>query len=242
MPTYTVSKKVIISGQYVEFYEYERPYTVGKPRKPRQPRQNHPSRFALLKVKPIDQIRADNLLRTKKKIKRLVNSNQDLNKFLTLTFGENISDWNFANHEFKKFIQRVCRRFPEFKYVAVPEFQKRGAIHFHLVCNLKFLTRDELEALHQLWGCGWIDLKKIRSNMGHYMTKYLTKQNVDRRFFHKKKFFRSLKLLLPQIIQRFKEIKEFLKFLNFWTIKELLFEKQFDTFYRGSVKYKLYKL
>lgn len=243
MSVIIVDSKYVISGQFVEFYEYQKPYTVGKPR-PRYKAQNGPVVSRRIKTTPESVSRADNVLRTKKALKRLVNSNPQLNKFLTLTFAENITDWVYANNEFKKFIKRLNRRYADFKYIAVPEFQKRGAIHFHLVCNVRYLSIQELDGLRSLWGNGWIDLQRIDKieNVGAYMAKYMSKQNCDKRFFHKKKFFRSLKLLLPQIIQGLKNVFDFNAFMDFWKIKKMLFEATIDSYYLGSIKYKLYRL
>lgn len=243
MSIITVSSKFVISGKFVESYNYGNPYKVGKPR-PRYKPQNAPVLNRKLKTGIIRTSRADNVLRTKKALKRMVNSNPDLNKFLTLTFAENQKDWKIANGEFRKFIKRCSRKYKNFKYIAVPEFQKRGAIHFHLVCNINYLSIQQLDGLRILWRNGWIDLKRIDKleNVGAYMAKYMTKQNCDSRFFHKKKFFRSLRLMLPQIIQGFKNVLNYKAFLDFWKIKTLLFEATIDSYYLGSIQYKLFRL
>lgn len=53
-------------------------------------------------------------------------------RMLTLTYRENQTDFVLAKAHLAKFV-RMCReRWPSFKYVAVPEQQKRGAWHWHL--------------------------------------------------------------------------------------------------------------
>lgn len=47
-------------------------------------------------------------------------------------------------------------------------------------------------------------------------------------------------LLLPRIIQKIKEVREFFAFLKFWKCSELKFETEFDTKWLGRVKYKYY--
>lgn len=189
MLPYTVSKKVVISGKHVEIYEFEKPYYVGFPAysKPR-------TGWRIEKTKPNQkEMRDDNVKRTKKRLKRLVNSNPTLLKFFTLTFADSVKDFKTANHEFRIFIKRVKRKYPLFKYVAVPEFQDKtrgGVIHYHMLCNLPYMPVSGLEELHQLWGQGWIDLRRIDKveNLGAYMAKYLGKQNFDNRLFGVKNF------------------------------------------------------
>jgi hypothetical protein len=80
-----------------------------------------------------------NLYKSRQKIQRYVNCNSDLTTFFTFTFKDNIDDFVYAHNEFKKAIQRINRYMKkiniDFKYLAVLEFQKRGAIHYHIMCN-----------------------------------------------------------------------------------------------------------
>ena len=54
-------------------------------------------------------------------------------RLLTLTFRENLEDLDVAWDRFKYFT-KLCRAKwgKKFRYVAVPEYQKRGAVHFHI--------------------------------------------------------------------------------------------------------------
>lgn len=241
---YSVQEKIIISGDYVEIYKYSRGYYVGVP----QQRSIKRSVEIYHHIKKQQQeIRIDSLKRTKKRLKRMVNSNKDLNKFLTLTFADNVTDLKIANNEFKKFIKRLNYKYPKFKYVAVPEFQERGAVHYHLLCNIRYLTVSELDELRQMWGNGWIDLRRIDKveNVGNYMAKclsYLGKANQDNRLFGRKKFFYSINLLTPVIYDRWSDIKEFYEFWKIWIVKKLLWKTEFDTKWLGSVSYEIYRL
>ena len=69
--------------------------------------------------------------RARTAIRRVI-MNADLDRLLTLTYRENITNTKKAWHDFTKFIRLVRKHYPNFVYVAVPEFQKRGAVHFHL--------------------------------------------------------------------------------------------------------------
>lgn len=105
--------------------------------------------------------------------------------FLTLTFAENVQDWNYANREFSKFIQRLNykvygEKCTKLAYIGVPELQERGAIHYHvLFFNLPYVDKGDMQ---ELWGLGRtrIEIEKMRGmqgeNLGRYITKYMVKQ------------------------------------------------------------------
>jgi len=203
---YSVSEKLIISGQYLELYNYEIPYWVGFPKIKRSKLSitTHKSQ------KSQEEIRDDNVRRTRIKIRRLVNCNQDLVKFMTLTFADEVFDLNQSNPLFRAFVKRIQRRYKDFKYLCVPEFQKNGRVHYHLLCNLPFI--DNLE-LTELWGHGFTFIRKIDSvnNMGAYVCKYLGKSNFDPRYFHKNKFFYSYNLFRSIIVDNSNKIFDILK-------------------------------
>ena len=56
-------------------------------------------------------------------------------RMLTLTFQENVVDMDIALIAFQKFIVLVYAQWGRIDYVAVPERQQRGAIHYHLAIN-----------------------------------------------------------------------------------------------------------
>jgi len=229
---YSVAEKFIVSGAVLEHYSYEKPYFVGFPR--------------IRSFKPVfrairrDQvcIRDDNVRRTRQKIRRLVNSNQDLLKFMTLTFKENVS-LEVGNKHFDIFIKRLRRLYPSLKYIAIPEFQKRGAIHYHLLTNIPYIKNDDLASL---WGVGFAWLRKIDNidNLGAYVCKYLGKANFDKRYFKKKKFFYSLNLLKPIILDKIEDVKAFISSGLFNCFKKVFSFVNFTDFL-GSVSYTQYK-
>jgi hypothetical protein len=96
------------------------------------------------KIKQQKQKQEFSVHRTRTEIRRLINSNPQLNKFMTLTFAENITDLKQANYEFNKFVLRLSYKYPKFEYLAVPEFQQRGAVHYHVICNLPFVHYNEI--------------------------------------------------------------------------------------------------
>lgn len=89
------------------------------------------------------------LYKDRQKVRRLVNANEDLRTFITLTYKENIQDFDYSNKEFDKALKRINRYLNKhmgkdfkFQYVAVREFQHRGAIHYHMLCNYPLHIND----------------------------------------------------------------------------------------------------
>jgi hypothetical protein len=60
--------------------------------------------------------------------------------FITLTFEDNVTDLTYCNNIFNekmKYLRYHCQKMGiDFKYIGVPEFQKRGAIHYHIMTNI----------------------------------------------------------------------------------------------------------
>ena len=151
-------KKVIIAGNQIEIYKYDEPVLYGYKdiKKGSRGRQS----IATDEDKEINREKVFKRARTN--LRRLINCNiESDSKFLTLTFKDNITDLDFANNEFKKFIKRLNYHFKiKLKYSCVIEFQKRGAIHYH--CILYNLNgKIDLNKLSEIWGNGFIKLNKI---------------------------------------------------------------------------------
>jgi len=241
---YFVSEKLVLCGAFLEHYQYKSPYLKGMPRLASQ-------RVFVKPLKPQLLLLEANVKRSRTKIRRLVNCNEDLVKFITLTFRYESVDLGESNIIFMNFVKRVKRKFPDFKYLCVPEFQRDkdfygrvkpngGSVHYHLLSNLPYIDSKSLEVM---WGQGFIKIKKINNidNVGAYICKYLGKENFDKRFFRKQKFFYSLNLLKPLIIDKLKEVKSYLEFFSFDTMVHK-FKAIFDTKYFGEVEYNQYKV
>lgn len=170
-----INQKAIISGRIAELYDYSRPLVQGYTGK-RVGRAN--SAFTSEEVK--EENRKKTAFRARATVRRMINANPQLNKFLTLTFAENLQDIETARYELKKFILRLIYRFPSFSYIEVIEFQKRGAVHFHILCNLEYVDVNELA---KIWRNGFIKLNRIDNidNLGAYVTKYMKKDNKNPR-------------------------------------------------------------
>lgn len=82
------------------------------------------------------------LSRTRRLLIDTIENNEEcFTTFITLTFKNNEMNINKAYGELRKFLRRLKQQQKKenkpLYYVAVPELQKRGAIHFHIICNVE---------------------------------------------------------------------------------------------------------
>lgn len=226
------NKKMVISGKFIDIYKYDRLVVTGFNR---DIDLNKKSGGKLSNQKSQSSIH-----RTKKNIKNITNSNPQLTKFLTLTFKKNVEDINFANYEFMQFVKRMKFKYPDFQYLAVIEFQKRGAVHYHIICNLPYVNK---KLIAKKWRHGFIKIKRINriNNMGGYISKYVSKDSDNMKLFNKKKFFHSKDLYMPlEIINEW----QFNNYYNNFDIENRvpIFEKTIKSEYRGKIKIKQYMI
>lgn len=188
-----VSERLVVSGHYVERYQYSYPIVT------REVRGRVGRSVVADGVRRLEN-RERVLARARTSVRRLVNCNPDLNKFFTLTFAENVTNFAFANECFRKYVMRLKYNYKsDLKYLVVPEFQKRGAIHFHVLCNLQYVPVAQLA---ELWGFGFCRINRIDNvtNVGLYVSKYIQKQFDDERLHTKKCYWGSRNLKRPVVI------------------------------------------
>lgn len=175
-------KKVIVSGHIIEIYEMEQepfnPHLNDKEKNDSYNAldisfdlaetldKNFLHHLGKDKTCRRNERRVQTTRDARNRVRRLALSNFDKNsKFITLTFKENITDIDRANRCFMSFIRKLRERLKlkeRLKYVAVIEFQNRGAVHYHMLCNIQF-TRHEI--LYDWWrdsikGQGTVNIKK----------------------------------------------------------------------------------
>jgi len=123
---------------------------------------------------------------------------------VSLTFRENCTDLERAREDLKSFAKRAAHRFgSKFKYIAVVEFQKRGAIHFHALCwgvpkkNAKAERRERLFA--SLWGQGFADVKITDGSMklASYLSSYFAGSFLDPRLAGRRVYTASRNISRP---------------------------------------------
>jgi hypothetical protein len=144
----TYSAKCIIFGDHAETYEYHKAQTGSKPGKhggAREPKKR--------------EARMDNIFRAKKTVRKLVNANvgrhsgeKNRDKFLTLTFAENMTDIQQANRHFHNFVKKLRYHHEDLEYVGVPQIQwqryeKYGVKVWHYrvaIFGLPYVPQKEL--------------------------------------------------------------------------------------------------
>jgi len=248
-----VTKKIIQSGDIIEIYEYSEGYLKGYTLTEKEINNR-----AFSESNPDDtDSRERSLQRAKKNLRRLINANvgqygkEFTAKFLTLTFKDNVKDLDKANYEFKKFIQRLnyyCFGVKKnnLKYTCVVEFQKRGAIHYHVIIyNMPYLKANKIS---NVWGNGFIKINKIDNvdNVGAYVSEYLGQAEKgqgydveDDRLKGRKSYFSSRGLFKPIEITNKKIVEQVAAALP----KEYLtYSATFENEHIGSITYKQYNL
>ena len=258
--------KVVDLGEYTQVYLYEEPNvkTLEKDDNDLNLIKVNVENFfekeketKVTKENSLREIEAKNITRSKLSCQRLAKANSTKWKsFITLTFAENISDIKEANKKFHVYITQVKRMFKDFCYIAIPEFQKRGAIHYHLLTNIQvdspLIPRREVKNLYnkelndykkleyydlKYWNYGFSsaevmqgDIKKIVG----YISKYMTK-DIDNRLFGKHRYFYSQNLETPKenYIDTEDSIdREFYK--KRIQDKELIYQKPYINPYNGT--------
>jgi len=196
-PAGYTTTKIIKSGSMIEVYDHQYPikYGVYKPREKSQVRDRKQKRSAEYRSRTI--IRATNNLR------RLIFLNfNERDKFITLTFN-NEQPFDINNLEsclpyYKLFMRKLRSRHSKLKYITVPEFQKRGAVHYHILCNLSFIPKKDLQSL---WPYGFSKPKAIKGtlHLSLYLCKYLKKRFEDKRKEGHRLFYTSQGLKRPSL-------------------------------------------
>ena len=229
LPRY-YDRKLIVSGNVAELYEYELPVSRSAPSKPvgragqtstteEQKRENRRKRAQ----------------RARQKVRRYANANFDNNsKFLTLTFKDNLTDLKAANRLFTCFIKRFNRFLrSSLQYISTPQPQKRGAIHYHLLMNCPYIPHKKIS---EIWGHGFIKINRIDNvdNVGAYVTRYMSHDFDDERFIGEKCYFMSRNLKKPEQTTNDELIDEVISTCD---VERVAYTSSFNTDYFGEVRY-----
>ena len=153
--------------------------------------------------------------------KKCLSMNAD--RMLTLTFRENVTDIEEAWSCFKYFCKLMRWRYKDrFQYVAVPEYQKRGAVHFHLALSGFY----HVNTVRRFWKRavghrdGNIDITSPRRHgkrswnpkrIAQYLAKYITKNDsVD---FNKRRYSSGGKIQTPPAVKGWLPSTELVHFI-----------------------------
>jgi len=167
---------------------------------------------------------------------------------VSLTYRENCTNLDRAREDFKSFGKRAAVQFGEsFKYIAVVEFQDRGAIHFHALCwgidkkTVKGERRTRLVA--GLWGKGFVDVVQTDGSpkLASYLSNYFRETFKDPRLFGRRAYTASRNILRPIYV------KDAILAPHFMGLAEpdlstahLAQEEEYDTMWLGRCNYQRY--
>jgi len=223
--------RLIKTGNIIETYEYETAYyyNMGK----------SANNDSVQEEDTATTKRTDNIARARRKIKRLINSNTFVYGyrpiFVTYTFASNVTSMREANAVFKAHHDRLRKRIVgrSLRYVAVPELQKRGAIHYHAVYfDLPYIARIK-DIFAESWGQGFVQIKAIDHvrNVGAYIAKYFGKQWDRHRVKSSKSFYSAVNLYQPEVYRDFDILKQYANIVTEYS--ELFFSSK-----HGNIIYK----
>lgn len=128
--------------------------------------------------------------------------------FITLTFEENVQDLTYANKEFLKWVKKF--NYAVFKkkgaslcYLAVPQFQKRGAVHYHILFfNIPYLKGGMYDIIERTWthGTFWnvekVNPRTIEKTI-NYLARYMFKNFFDERLLGRRRYMASRNIKRP---------------------------------------------
>lgn len=109
------------------------------------------------------------------RLRRLINTNfhgSFSERHITLTYKTLNTSAEQLSKDFKAFWKKFRYRYPNFEYIAIPEFHKSHGWHMHVL--VKCVSGDNLFLPHaelsQLWGHGYIWISEIapEQNIGAY--------------------------------------------------------------------------
>lgn len=193
-----------------------------------------------------------NIMRSKFQLQRLVKANQEKFKtFITLTFKENIVDIDYANKKFNIWRTKISSIKKDFVYVCVPEFQQRGAVHYHLLTNLEIgvdtnilIQQENKSNCYDVkyWSYGFTSVYSLSNfNIVGYISKYMTKY-IDNRLYSRNRYLSSRKALeYPQEFHIDLENKKHYQFFTDIVSDGFVeYEKEYLDFFGNSVQFKEY--
>ncbi len=249
--------KIISYGNTLEVYEYEKDIyrLVGRTgRKPKTvPGNTNMDARRKDSLQEGDRAetlgkRSDNARRSVVAFRRLVASNLGGSVrplLVTLTYRDNFTDLKGSYKHHSAFVQSLRHKYGKaFRYISVPEFQKRGAVHFHALFwglpETVFLQERETREIAQLWGYGFVFLKETDGNnkLAVYLTKYMSKAFLDPQLKNQKAYTASRNVLRPVIQKGPFPIEHILE--EFKVVGGAIVDRTFYTKWLGQGRYRIF--
>lgn len=242
--------KLIVCGNYIQLYEFENTKYIKSDNKTdlnlKKINISFDNSNNFSNKEELKHVEARNINRSKLECQRLAKSNADEWKtFITLTYKENLTDIDIAKKDFRYFIDKVQRVYKNLKYICIPEFQKRGAVHFHMLTNIDInnniliYSQDNNSKFKHIkfWHKGFTkvdnlsnDIKKIVG----YVSKYMTK-DIDNRLYNRHRYYYSRNLIKQKEeylnLNNPRHIKYLKKILQ---NKNLIYNNEYQNFYNSE--------
>lgn len=206
-----------------------------------------------------------NVIRSKIKLQRLVKCNSnDFKTFITLTFKDNITDLSIAYNRFRDFIKRTGKLQNNFKWVCVPEFQKSGRVHYHMITNIDldntdliYKQEEEDKTYYHIktWSqiirnkkidtLGFDSVELIKDKDGNdtkkicgYISKYMSKSYIEDCFFNHNRYYSSNNLIRPrEILIDIKDDNDILKFKDIIKNSDIIYDNIYKDCFDNDIKF-----
>ena len=261
--------KVIVCGDYVQVYKFRRKKLKDKDLELFEDKKkiifDEDNLYKVenyIRRNEIGYIEYKNIIRSRNQLTRLIMANEKVFKtFITLTF-ESADETRIkeANKKFHSWCVYIKRKKRDFSYVCVPEYQKRGVVHYHLLTNLvinkdsdiiipqkkftekalKKLTEEQRKCCYDIigWNKGFVRVDKLNNiDVTSYLTKYMTK-DYDHRLYGHRRYMYSMNLKRPLEsnldLSNYKHYEYFEKILN---RKELKFNSSYVDYFGDEVNF-----
>lgn len=252
---YTTNYKFVLSGNHLDVFKYEDALWKNLKKIKDDPLSRTTSEIleAIAGVnKGIDvddpvKIKANEkrkVSRARTNIMRLIQTNfVDVGKLITLTFKKtdkfDIKSLTDCNKRLPHFRSKLRKLFPDYRYISVPEFQKRGAVHYHMVMDLPYVP---IEDLRKCWPYGFVKINKIfnTSKVAWYLSKYLSKNVNDSRFNGHRCYSRSNNIQKPKVFYG-NHLEKALKYLSKLGI-DPIYQKKLRSEWYGKITCESYNL
>lgn len=176
--------------------------------------------------------------------------------FVTFTYSpEEVDRLNdeITRRTFSVWANKIRKYYPNMYYIAVPEYHKKGGLHYHLLIGgikwedlkPKFYKLDKNGApIYSVtaWKWGWSTVSRIKNTEAtkHYICKYITKQHYDDRFYQKRRFHTSHNIIRPNLYHAESEEGGIWKTLNLdvWKVQYLHERNRYGVFtFDGTGEY-----
>jgi len=246
--------KAIIYGENLELYNYEKDINPTGGKKLGNKSRDNSSSLVTSGEPTIKKSsrRRDNSRRAGLSFRRLVLANMafDVPPILaTFTYAENQTDLAVGYKDWNAFVRGVRYHIGKsWKYIVVPEFQKRGSLHFHaLLWGIPEDRRKQERRTRffaRCWGKGFVDLIATDGNerIAGYIAKYMVKGYNDERLFAKKAYRCSRNVVRPVCEKNLGGMHYVSEVYGIGGDNPPCEDKEFGTQWMGKGRFRLYKI